>query len=96
LSGSKTLLVVPGVFDWMDVGSYPDVHLVNAQDELGNTVQGNVITEHVTNSLLRNDTDIPVAVVGVDNVAVVVTENGILVTNKSHAQKVGDVAKRLD
>jgi hypothetical protein len=30
-----------------------------------------------------------------DNVAVVVTENGILVTNKSHAQKVGDIAKKI-
>jgi mannose-1-phosphate guanylyltransferase len=91
----EDLLVVPGVFDWLDVGSYPDVHIVNPQDEEGNTLQGNVVTEHVSNSLVRNDTETPVAVVGMDNVAVIVTEHGILVTNKSHAQKVGDVAKRI-
>lgn len=89
------LLVMPGSFDWMDVGSYPDVHLVNKQDADGNTLSGRVEAEHVTNSFVRNDTDVPVVVIGLDNVAVVATPDGILVTNKSHAQKVGDIAKRL-
>jgi mannose-1-phosphate guanylyltransferase len=89
------LLVIPGVFDWMDVGSYTDIHLVNPQDDEGNTVQGKAAIEHVSNSLVRNDTDVPVAVVGLDNVAVVVTDQGILVVNKSHSQRVGDIAKRV-
>jgi mannose-1-phosphate guanylyltransferase len=89
------LLVVPGVFDWMDVGSYMDMHQVTPQDDTGNTVMGDVVTEHVNNSYLRNETDLPVAVVGVDNVAVVVTKNGVLVVNKSHDQKVGTVAKKI-
>jgi len=89
------LLVTPGTFDWMDVGSFPDVHQVNVQDNDGNTVIGKIAAEGITNTLVRNDTDQPVVVIGVDNVAVIVTPNGILVTNKSHAQKVGDVSKRL-
>lgn len=92
----KDLLVMPGSFDWMDVGSYPDVHAVNIQDEQGNTLHGEFIeSESVTNSLVRNETTTPVAVIGLDNVAVIVTKNGILVTNKSHSQKVGDVSKRF-
>ncbi len=89
------LLVTFGSFDWMDVGSFPDVHLVSSQNEAGNTIDGPVAAEDVTNSLIRNDTEIPVAVIGLDNAAVIVTENGILVLNKSHSQKVGDVSKRL-
>ena len=89
------LLVMPGSFDWVDVGSYPEVHMINEQDEQGNASHGYVETENVTNSLIRNESDLPLAVIGLDNVAVIVTKSGILVTNKSHAQKVGDVSKRF-
>lgn len=89
------LLVTPGNFDWIDIGSYPDIHQVSQQDEAGNTLIGTVETDGVTNSFIRNDGDVPVAVIGLDNIAVVSTPNGILVTSKGHAQKVGDVAKRL-
>jgi len=89
------LLVMPGTFDWMDVGSYPEVHQVNHQDDAGNTLQGKIATEDVTSSFVRNDTDIPLAVIGLDNVVVVSTPEGILVTSKTHAQRVGDVSKRF-
>ena len=91
----KNLLVTPGTFDWRDVGSFPDIHLVNAQDDNGNTVRGKVEVESVTNSLVLNDTPTPVAVIGLDNVAVICTPDGILVTSKGHAQKVGDVSKKF-
>ncbi len=89
------LLVVPGSFDWMDVGSYKDMHEVNEVNDSGNTVSGNVLTEKLTNSFVRNETDTPVGVIGLDNVAVVVTADGILVTNKSHSQEVGTIAKKI-
>jgi mannose-1-phosphate guanylyltransferase len=91
----KGLLVTPGTFDWMDVGSFPDMHLVSPHDDNGNTIVGDVVTERISNSLVRNDTKAPVIVIGLDNVAVIATKNGILVTNKTYAQKVGDVSKRL-
>ncbi len=90
------LLVTPGTFDWMDVGSFPDVHTINPQDEAGNTISGNVAVEQVSNSLIRNDTNTPLAVIGLDNVAVINTENGILVTNKNYAQRVGEVSKQFN
>ncbi len=91
----KDLLVTSGSFDWMDVGSFKDVHRVNTQDEAGNTLTGLVQVESVANSLVRNDTETPVAVIGLENVAVISTSEGILVTNKDHVQKVGDVSKRF-
>jgi len=89
-------LVVPGNFDWADVGSFHDLHGVSDQDKTGNHISGeNIELENVTDSYVRNETDQPVAVIGLDNVAVIATENGVLVTNKAHAQKVGDISKRL-
>lgn len=89
-------LVVPGTFDWADVGSFQDLHGISLQDEEGNFTKGDAVAlENVTNSYVRNEQELPVAVIGLDNVAVIATKNGILVTNKTHAQKVGDISKRL-
>lgn len=89
-------LVVMGRFDWADVGSFSDLHKVSLQDKTGNHLSGDKIElEDVADSYVRNETDIPVAVIGMENVAVIATENGILVTNKEQAQKVGDISKKL-
>ncbi|PJE65000.1 hypothetical protein COU91_04065, partial [Candidatus Saccharibacteria bacterium CG10_big_fil_rev_8_21_14_0_10_47_8] len=89
-------LVMPGNFDWADVGSFHDLHGVSVQDKTGNHISGeNIELENVTDSYVRNETEQPVAVIGLDNVAVIATENGVLVTNKTYAQKVGDISKRL-
>jgi mannose-1-phosphate guanylyltransferase/mannose-6-phosphate isomerase len=89
-------LVVSGKFDWADVGSFHDLHGVSEQDETGNHIAGdNIELEDVSDSYVRNESDVPVAVIGLDNVAVIATENGVLVTSKDKAQKVGDISKKL-
>lgn len=89
-------IVVPGSFDWADVGSFKDLHDISIKDDSGNHVNGTKVElENATNSYIRNDTEVPVAVIGLDNVVVINTPAGVLVTNKNYAQKVGDVAKRL-
>ncbi len=89
-------LLVPCSFDWVDVGSFHDLHEISLQDEEGNHMRGpGIALESTTNSYVRNETDTPIAVIGLDNIIVVNTPNGILVTNKNYAQKVGDVAKKL-
>ncbi len=92
----KDALVLHGTFDWMDIGSFSDLHDVSVLDDSGNYVSAaNVALENVTNCYVRNETNIPVAAIGLDNVVLVITEHGILVTNKNFSQKVGDVAKKL-
>jgi mannose-1-phosphate guanylyltransferase len=92
----KDAIVVTGSFDWADLGSFKDLHDVSLKDDAGNHVKGeHVELESTTNSYIRNDTDAAVAVIGLDNVVVINTPHGMLVTNKNYAQKVGDVAKRL-
>jgi mannose-1-phosphate guanylyltransferase len=89
-------IVVPGSFDWTDIGSFRDLHSISAKDDNGNLVMGeNVELDHITNSYIRNETDTALAIIGLDNVVVVQTPRGVLVTNKNYAQNVGDVAKRL-
>lgn len=91
------LLVVPASFDWMDLGSYGDLHKAAGSDEQGNYIQGDQVEiAGVENSIIRNDEDKPVAVIGLDNVAVINTPDGLLVTRKDLAQQVGDISKRFN
>lgn len=89
------LLVVPASFDWMDLGSFGDLHKAIGGDAQGNHVHGTVEIEELTNSYVHNQEDKPVAVIGLDNVVVVNTPRGILVARKDLAQQVGAVSKRF-
>jgi mannose-1-phosphate guanylyltransferase/mannose-6-phosphate isomerase len=89
------LLVVPASFDWMDLGTFTDIAKAAGSDECGNLIVGKVELEDVQNSLIQNNEDRPLAVIGLDNVVVVNTPDGILVARKDLAQKVGDVSKRF-
>jgi mannose-1-phosphate guanylyltransferase len=91
----KDLLVVPASFDWMDLGSFGDLHKAVGADKQGNHTVGNTEVEMVNNSYIENQEDKPVAVIGLDNVAVVNTPHGLLITRKDLAQKVGEVSKRI-
>ncbi len=94
---AKDLAVISASFDWMDLGSFKDLHLANESDEQGNHFRGNLIrSEEVENAYIRNEEEKPVIVIGLDNVAIVNTPNGILVTRKDLSQKVGDIVKQMN
>lgn len=92
----EDLVVVPASFDWMDIGSFKDLHAANVSDYAGNCVAGeNVYAPGVENAYIRNEEAKPIAVIGLDNVVVVNTPDGILVSRKDLSQKVGEIAKKI-
>jgi mannose-1-phosphate guanylyltransferase len=92
----QNLLVVPASFDWMDLGSYSDLQKAMGSDERGNHIKGEKVeVEGVDNSFIQNHEDKKLAVIGLNNVVVINTPEGILVARKDLAQKVGDVSKRF-
>jgi len=92
---TQKLIVVPASFDWIDLGSFADMHSVVDTDERGNYRSGNVEAEEVDNTFVQNMEDKPVAVIGLDNVVVVNSPNGVLVVRKDMSQRVGDIGKRV-
>ena len=90
------LMVVPASFDWVDVGSFDDVHEISPQDEDENSSIGdrNIILNS-RSVYVRNEEPKPVAVVGLDNVAVINTTHGVLVIRKDLSQKVKEVTKLI-
>jgi len=89
------LMVVPASFDWMDMGSFGDMHKVVGLDADSNYSKGYVELDGVENSYIENHEDKPVAVIGLDNVVVINTKDGILVARKDLGQKVGEIAKKI-
>lgn len=91
------LAVVSASFDWMDIGNFKDLHDVVPQDQAGNYIKSeNIHAIDLENSYVRNEEPgKPIAVIGLDNVVVVNTPDGILVARKDVAAKCGDVAKKL-
>lgn len=94
---AESLAVVSASFDWMDVGSFRDLYDAVLTDESGNYVQGeNVHALDVENVFVRNEeADKPVAVIGIDNIVVVNTPNGILISRTDVSHRAGEVAKSL-
>lgn len=89
------LLVIPARFDWLDLGSFADMYKVVEHDKAGNYISGEVEIEEVQHSFVKNLEDKPVVLVGLDNVVVVNTPQGVVVAGKDYSQKIGDVSKRL-
>lgn len=94
---AKELAVVSADFDWMDIGNFKDLHDVVPKDADGNYEKGdNVHTIDVENSYIRNEeSEKPVAVIGLDNIVVVNTPDGILIARKDMSAKCGEIAKKI-
>lgn len=94
---AQSLAVVSASFDWMDVGNFKDLHEANQSDEKNNYFNGENIHEiEVENAFIRNeDPSKHVAVIGLDNIVVVNTKDGILVARKDLSPRVGEIAKKI-
>src|SRR5207248_1180581 len=92
---SDKVLVVPVTFAWSDVGSWDAVRELMPADDSGNVLQGDVLTLDVTNSLIRSDSSITVAVVGLDRVVCVVTDDAVFIAPLDRAQDVKKVVEEL-
>ncbi|MGB0347624.1 MAG: mannose-1-phosphate guanylyltransferase [Balneolaceae bacterium] len=93
---SNSVFVVPGEFGWNDVGSWSAVFELADKDNLGNAIQSvNATFAGSENNLVVSNSDKMISVVGLDNVAVVETEDAILVCNLNTAQGVKQIVDQL-
>jgi mannose-1-phosphate guanylyltransferase len=93
---SQTVFVVPGSFGWNDVGSWRAVYDLRSKDENGNVIQSeNTVLADAGNNLIQTKSGKMVALVGVENLAVVETDSAILVCDLDEAQGVKDVVNQL-
>jgi mannose-1-phosphate guanylyltransferase len=91
---TKRIAMVPVSYFWSDLGSWDAVWKVSGKDAGQNAVLGDATLSNTTNSLVLTE-KAHVALEGLDDVAVIATEDAIFVGKLSDAQKVGQMVKAL-
>ncbi len=86
--------VVPADIGWSDVGNWSAVWELSERDAEGNSIRGHGALLDAKNVHIRSD-DHLTAVVGVDNVIVVATQDAVLVVGHEHGDKVKQLVEKL-
>jgi mannose-1-phosphate guanylyltransferase len=95
------IVCLPGDFGWNDLGSWAALHEHHmerpeySQDPCGNVVEAanDVVIDATGNYVFAPG--VAVALVGVDGLVVVQTEDALLITTRAQCQDVGKVVKKL-
>ncbi len=91
---AERVAVVPGRFDWSDIGSWQALGELVPADAAGNRVQGEAVLVDAENCFVRSE-DRLVAALGVHDLLVVDTPDALLVADRSRAQDVKSIVQRL-
>jgi len=94
------LYCVPAEFSWNDLGSWASLYEYQIETRLRGDAEGNVAETggHVAIDAVDNYVFSPkkfVALVGVENLVVVDTEDALLIAHRDHSQDVGKIVREL-
>jgi mannose-1-phosphate guanylyltransferase len=96
----SNLFCIPAEFNWNDLGSWASLYEYQVETRLRGDAEGNVAdsTGHISIEASDNYIFSPrkfVALVGVENLVVVDTEDALLIAHRDHSQDVGKIVKEL-
>lgn len=91
---SRNVYLVPGTFDWNDVGSWEAVYQISEKDEYENAKFGEIYSDKTTKSFIHAPHKFT-AVIGLDNIIVIDTKDSLLVCHRDNAQDVKQVVDFL-
>jgi mannose-1-phosphate guanylyltransferase len=92
---AEDVLVVPGDFDWSDLGSWDALWEVSGKDGNGNVARGSLIGIDAFDSLVHSPGKL-VALVGVRDLLVVETDDALLICRRGRSQDVRKVVEILE
>ena len=87
--------VVPGSFDWSDLGSWTSAWELSAQDERGNVLPEGGLSVDATGNYAWAPEGKLVALIGVRDLVVVDSGDALLVVPRQRAQEVRDIVEAL-
>jgi mannose-1-phosphate guanylyltransferase len=92
---AKDVLIIPGDFDWSDLGSWDALWDVSSKDESRNAFSGKCIVIDSANSLVHSPEKL-VALVGVKDLLVVETKDALLICRRGQSQDVKKIVEEID
>lgn len=90
----RDMIVFAADYGWEDLGSWSALHRLSTQDSFGNVCYGNHILLDTCNTVIYSPNKL-VSVLGVDDLAIVETDDVLLVCAKERVQDVKEILKRL-
>jgi len=87
-------IVVPMDAGWNDIGSWSSLWDVTEKDSNGNVSQGDVVLQNSSNSYIRTDGKLVVAI-GIDDLVIVSTKDALMVAHKNTVEDVKIIAQQL-
>ena len=94
LEHAEHIYTLPGSFGWDDVGSWLAIERINATNEFGNYIEGDVISIDTKRSTICGGTRL-IAAVGLEDLIIVDTDDAILICGKDNTQDVKKVIQKL-
>ncbi len=91
---TRLCAVIEADMGWSDIGNWHAVWELSDRDSHGNSVHGSGIFMEASNVHIRSP-DVLTAVVGLDDVIVVTTQDAVLVLGSQHADRVKDLVAHL-
>jgi mannose-1-phosphate guanylyltransferase len=91
---TENAAVVPSEFSWSDMGSWDAVWKQGSRDSEGNLALGNCTVVNTRNSLVMSRNS-HLAVQGLDDVAVIASEDAVYIGKLDESQSVGSLVKLL-
>ncbi len=91
---SDRIALIPAEIGWSDVGAWDAVWELSERDSAGNSVRGHGYVLDASNVHVRSDEHLT-AVVGVDDVIVVTTQDAVLVVSREQSHKVKSLVDHL-
>jgi len=93
---ADNVAMVESGFDWDDVGAWPAIERHYPKDDAGNVSRGLVAFEKAGNNIVVSEDGHLTALIGVDDLIVVHTQDATLVCRKDQAQEIKKVVKSLE
>ena len=93
---SKDVYTIPSEFGWSDLGTWNSLHVESPKDEHGNAVNGKVVLDEVSNSLIRMPEGKLLVAKGLDDFIIVDEGDVLMIYPKSKEQEIKAVTKALD
>lgn len=94
MENSRNAIVVPADIGWDDVGSWSSLHQLGDKDSADNVAIGDVQLDSTSNTYVRADSKLVVAL-GVEDLIIVDSEDALLVAHRDKVQDIKGVVEKL-
>jgi mannose-1-phosphate guanylyltransferase len=91
---SKHVFLIKGEFSWSDVGSWEEVYQLSEKNNEGNALKGNIYSDRTIDSYIYSP-DKFTAVIGVESLIIINTEDALLICRRDNCQDVKKIVDHL-